>query len=47
MHLGVYKDLLVAYMDYSKEFTAEYDTALEIDSQGKAEKILRIMHGLV
>lgn len=46
-HLGVYKALLVAYNDCSKEFATEYDSDLEIDCQGKAEQVLRLIHGLV
>ena len=46
-HLGVYKALLIAYTDFGNEFTKEYDQEMQIDCQGKSEKILRIMHGLV
>ena len=37
-HLGVYKALLVAYINFSKEFTVDYDHELQIDCQGKDEK---------
>ena len=34
-------------MDHNKEFTEAYDDTLEIDCQGKSERILHMMHGLV
>ena len=45
--MGVYKALLVAYTNFSNEFKVDYDQELQTEYQGKAEKILRIMHGLV
>ena len=46
-HLGVYKALLVACTNFSNKFTIDYDHELQIDCQGKSERILKIMHGLV
>ena len=43
----MYKAFSVSYIDFSKEFIVEYDHELQIDCQGKTEKILRLMHGLV